>query len=289
CIFNGDDLLLSTTVEQHLSGSGKRCVRVGFDPNSDVWVESVELSENGTSGVMRHAGDSAKFFISIPGRHFVSSALFATAIGLENGIDLRSNVEALRTFVPPSGRSTLVRLRPDLLLLDDSHNASPDAVLAALSLLEELPGKVKVAVLGEMRELGQKTEELHATVGAKAAVVASHLLTIGPGGKLIISAALSKGLDPRNASCVNSTKAALLTLERILASAAEASTVLVKGARFTHTERVSLGLRGMKIGCGLSNCHLYIHCSTCPQLEIDSDSPAQEEAARRSLHRNLSE
>jgi UDP-N-acetylmuramoyl-tripeptide--D-alanyl-D-alanine ligase len=175
------------------------------------------------------------------------------------------------------------------VVLDDSHNASPDAVLAALSLLAELPGKVKVAVLGEMRELGQKTAELHAMVGARAAAVASHLLTVGRDGELMAAAALSRGLDARNTWCVPSARDALHLTQQILAGTTGASAVLVKGARFTHMERVSLGLRGMNIGCGLRNCQLYINCSTCPQLEVDSDSPEQERAARRAVHRNVSE
>ncbi|MBV8540362.1 MAG: UDP-N-acetylmuramoyl-tripeptide--D-alanyl-D-alanine ligase [Pseudonocardiales bacterium] len=267
CVINGDDALLGAVTERSLTGSGKRCVSVGFSARNDVWAESVTRCENGMSGVVRHAGESAGFFVGVVGRHFVYSALLAIAVGLENGIHLESGTEALRSFVPPSGRSTLVRLRPDLVVLDDSHNASPDAVLAALSLLAELPGKVKVAVLGEMRELGQQTAELHALVGARAAAVASHLVTVGPDGELMTAAALGGGLDASNTWCVPSAGDALRLVQRILAGTTDASAVLVKGARFTHMERVSLGLGGRNVGCGLGDCRLYIHCSTCPQLE----------------------
>jgi UDP-N-acetylmuramoyl-tripeptide--D-alanyl-D-alanine ligase len=288
CIINGDDALLDAMTERSLAGSGKRLVSVGFDARNDIWVESVELHQNGMSGVVRCAEKSANFFVGIPGRHSVYSALFAIAVGLENGIELESGVEALGSFVPPSGRSALLRLRPDLVVLDDSYNASPDAVLAALSLLGELPGKVKIAVLGEMRELGQKTAELHALVGARAAAVATHLLTVGPGGELMITAALNRGLDACNTWCVPSARDALHLIRQILAGTTDVSAVLVKGARFTHMERVSLGLRGMNIGCGLGDCRLYINCSTCPQLEVDGDSPEQARAARQAVHRNLS-
>jgi UDP-N-acetylmuramoyl-tripeptide--D-alanyl-D-alanine ligase len=272
CIINGDDALLSATTEQFLTGTEKRCISVGFDAGNDVWVESIAQHDNGTSGVIRNGGNSAAFFLDVPGRHLVYAALFAIAVALENGIDLENSVEALKSFVPPPGRSTLIRLRPDLVILDDSHNASPDAVLAALSLLAELPGEVKIAVLGEMRELGRATAELHALVGARAAAVASHLLTVGAGGELMIAAAVASGLDVRNTRHVTSAKDALPLVQQILASTTDASAVLVKGARFTHMERVSLGLRGMKVGCGLEDCHLYINCSTCPQLETESVS-----------------
>lgn len=271
CVINGDDALLSGMTEQALRGSGKRRVSVGFGAHNDVWVDSVKPRENGMSGVVRHAGGSADFSIAVLGRHFVYSALLAIAVGLENEIDVEAGAEALRSFVPPPGRSTLIRLRPDSVLLDDSHNASPDAVLAALSLLAELPGEIKVAVLGEMRELGAQSAELHALVGARAATVASHVVTVGPDGELIAAAAVRGGVQARNTWCVPSAGDALHRVRRILARGTDTSVVLVKGARFTHMERVSLGLRGRNIGCGLENCRLYINCSSCPQLELSSD------------------
>ena len=270
CVINGDDALLDAVAQRALRGSSRRRVSVGFDAHHDVWVDSVEPRENGMSGVVRHAGKAASFFVGVRGRHFVYSALFAIAVGLENGIDLASGAEALRSFVPPQGRSTLIWLRPDVVLLDDSHNASPDAVLAALSLLAELPGKTKVAVLGEMRELGRWGARLHALVGASAAAVASHVVTVGPGGELIAAAAVDGGVDARNTWCVPRAGDALHLVRRILAGTTEASAVLVKGARFTHLERVSLGLRGRQIGCGLANCQLYINCSSCSALEVGS-------------------
>ncbi|MGH3826669.1 MAG: UDP-N-acetylmuramoyl-tripeptide--D-alanyl-D-alanine ligase [Pseudonocardiaceae bacterium] len=268
CVINGDDALLDAATERSLNGSGKRRVSVGFGAHNDVWVESVQPCEDGVSGVVRHAGESAEFFVGVRGRHFVYSALLAMAIGLENGISLESGAEALRSFVPPPGRSTLIRLRPGLVLLDDSHNASPDAVLAALTLLAELPGTVKVAVLGEMRELGQRSAQLHALIGARAAAVASHLVTVGPDGELMAAAAARGGLDARTTWCVPSAGDALRLVRRILAGTPGESAVLVKGARFTHMERVSLGLRGRTIGCELEDCRLYINCASCPQLAV---------------------
>ena len=284
CIFNGDDRRLRTVAQKYLNRCGKRHISVGFDANNDLCVELTKHDETGAVGVVRHQGGAEEFSIGVPGRHFVYLALLAIAAALENGIGVRSSVEALKSFSPPPGRSTLIRLRPDLIVIDDSYNASPDAVLAALSLLAELPGKTKIAVLGEMRELGQASEELHALVGARAAVVASHLLTVGPDGKLMASAALNSGLGPLNTWSVDSARDALYLIRQILARTTGESAVLVKGARFTHMERVILGLSGMAVECGLGNCKLYTNCSVCPQLEVHSDSPEQERVARRAIH-----
>lgn len=112
-------------------------------------------------------------------------------------------------------------------------------------------------------------------MGARAATVASHVVTVGPDGELIAAAAVRGGVRARNVWCVPSAEDALHRMRRILASGTDASAVLVKGARFTHMERISMDLRGRDIGCGLGcgleNCRLYINCSSCPQLELGSD------------------
>ncbi|MGH3687454.1 MAG: UDP-N-acetylmuramoyl-tripeptide--D-alanyl-D-alanine ligase [Pseudonocardiaceae bacterium] len=268
CIFNGDDKRLRTVSQHYLDQCGKRGVSVGFDTSNDLFVELAKHDETGSSGVVRYRGNVEDFSIGIPGRHFVYLALLAVAAGLENGIGVRSSVEALKSFSPPSGRSTLTRLGPNLVVIDDSYNASPDAVLAALSLLSELPGKTKIAALGEMRELGQASEELHALVGARAASVSSHVVTVGRDGELMLRAALRSGLDPLNAWSVDSARDALHRIRQIVSGTTEESVVLVKGARLTHMERVALGLCGALVECGLGSCQLRINCSACPQLEV---------------------
>ncbi|MGH3589108.1 MAG: hypothetical protein ACRDQ0_22600, partial [Pseudonocardia sp.] len=97
------------------------------------------------------------------------------------------------------------------------------------------------------------------------------------------------GLEPLNTWSVASARDALYRTRQILAQTVGESTVLVKGARFTHTERVILGLSGVAVECGLVNCTLYTNCSVCPQLEVHSDNPEQERAARKAIHRYLPE
>jgi UDP-N-acetylmuramoyl-tripeptide--D-alanyl-D-alanine ligase len=268
CIFNGDDRRLRAVSQHYLNQCGKRHMSVGFDAGNDFCVELARHDETGSSGVVRYRGNAEEFSIGIPGRHFVYLALLAVAASLENGINVRSSVEALQSFSPPPGRATLTRLGPDLVVIDDSYNASPDAVLAALRLLAELPGQAKIAVLGEMRELGHASEELHALVGARAAAVSSHLLTVGRDGELMFKAALHSGFDPCNAWSFGSARDALRQIQQIISGTAGEVVILVKGARFAHMERVTLGLSGAAIGCGLGSCPLHINCSACPQLAM---------------------
>jgi len=129
--------------------------------------------------------------IPLIGRHSVHAALRATAVGLADGLTWQEIVEGLR-----SSRAQLrlmtTRTEGGALILDDSYNASPESTLAALNLLEELEGR-KVAVLGDMLELGIYETEGHEMVGARAAQVADLLITVGERASIIATAALQAG------------------------------------------------------------------------------------------------
>jgi UDP-N-acetylmuramoyl-tripeptide--D-alanyl-D-alanine ligase len=130
-------------------------------------------------------------------------------------------------------RSQLVRAG-GWTILDDSYNASPDAVLAALSLLAELPGR-RIAVLGEMLELGQDAEAEHHRVGAAAAGIAARLLVVGAGARGIAEGALEHGLAPAHVHLVSDRDEALGLL---LAELREGDTVLVKASRGAELDRL---------------------------------------------------
>jgi UDP-N-acetylmuramoyl-tripeptide--D-alanyl-D-alanine ligase len=124
----------------------------------------------------------------------------------------------------------------------------------------------RIAVLGEMRELGPYSDQCHELVGREAVAAASDLITVGEGGKVIAKAAQAAGMDANHVWSVDSATAAL-NIVRELSADAEDAVILAKGARFTHMERVVLGLQGTDVKCTLSRCTKYINCSKCPLLE----------------------
>lgn len=284
CVINGDDKRLLAK-RHELTERGRQVVLVGFSERNDVRADAVEYNADGTEGVLILGQKRYPFALRSTGAHFVYSCLFAVAVAQRYGIDVRSVLDALTTFQPPEGRSNIRRVEKSLIV-DDSYNASPDSVLAALSLLEDLPGGHKVAVLGEMRELGQESTRLHQIIGRRVAEVASHLITVGVGGAVIGASAQERGLSAQKIFSASSAREALEQVAGILGESEEGGVVLVKGSRFTHMERVPLGLEGVQVKCALADCHLYIHCSTCSQVEVDGDGPDQEKAARRAAHLN---
>jgi UDP-N-acetylmuramoyl-tripeptide--D-alanyl-D-alanine ligase len=148
------------------------------------------------------------------GRHSVHNALAATAASLAAGLDLDEIVAGLeRPFHAPH-RSTLIEAGT-WRILDDTYNAAPDSMVAALDLLATLPGR-RVAVLGEMRELGAESEAGHRRVGAHAARTADVLVAVGAPAQIYVDAAEEAGLAPASTHIVREREAALATLGRVL-------------------------------------------------------------------------
>ena len=124
-------------------------------------------------------------------------------------------------------------------IIDDSYNASPSSVIAALDLLAGLPGR-RVAVLGEMLELGREADSGHHDVGVAAAATCDLLVVVGAGAARIASGAREAGLDPSRVLEVRDREAALDTLQHRLRSG---DVVLVKASRGVELDRLVEDLR----------------------------------------------
>lgn len=273
-VLNGDDLLLTSTAAHLPEAAAARVIRVGFGPDNDVRAVDVTVDENGTRGLLHlTTGTPQRIPFALPtaGRHFAYAAMIAVAIADRYGIDPARALGQLHAAPVPQGRASLHRLTPTLLVIDDSYNASPDAALSALDLLGSLPATDKVAVLGEMRELGHRTADLHRRVGAAAAEHATHLVTVGKGAEPARIAAAAHGLPADRiqeaASAREAHDVVRAIIDRKVDGSAAETVVLVKGSRFRHMERVALGLAGRTIDCDRSLCTLSTNCSICPGLE----------------------
>lgn len=200
----------------------------GFSATADVTAEAVESAgRSGMRFVLRIDGEVRRA-VATPalGRHAVHNALAAAAVGLEAGLTLDQVVAGLADGWAAPHRSELVEAG-GVLLLDDTYNASPGSMLAALELLATLPGR-RIAVLGEMLELGDGHEAGHRSVGAAAAPVVERLVVIGAGAGGIVQGARAAGLDPSRIALVPDREAALDLLQPLLAVG---DVVLVKGSR----------------------------------------------------------
>jgi UDP-N-acetylmuramoyl-tripeptide--D-alanyl-D-alanine ligase len=176
------------------------------------------------------------------GRHSVQTALRAAAVGLVEGLTWQEIVNGLRSETTQL-RLIAVRSKSGALILDDTYNASPESMLAALTLLHEIKGQQrigrKIAVLGDMLELGMYEQRGHEMVGIRAAQVADLLITVGERGRMIADAAVQVGFPSASLSVLETTQQVVEFLTQALLPD---DVVLVKGSRGMRMDRVVAAL-----------------------------------------------
>jgi UDP-N-acetylmuramoyl-tripeptide--D-alanyl-D-alanine ligase len=190
-VLNADD----ERVRRMAARTAAAVTTYGFAGDADVRAESVETA--GTAGMhFLLVTPAGRLEVDVPalGRMAVHNALAGAAVGLAAGMPLGDIVAGLRRGWSAPHRAQLVHAGA-VTIVDDSYNASPGSVEAALELLGGLPGR-RVAVLGEMLELGDAHEAGHVAVGEAAAAVVELLVVVGANAGGIASGAIAAGLDP---------------------------------------------------------------------------------------------
>ncbi len=210
----------------------------GLSPESELWADNVEgLGLDGIRFRLHYHRETLHVRIPMIGRHSVHTALRATAVGLVEGLTWQEIFDGLR-----QGHSQLrlvaVRTEAGALILDDTYNASPESMLAALNLLSELDGR-KIAVLGDMLELGPYERQGHEMVGMRAAQVAHTLLTLGPRARMIAEAARRAGMRSNRVVEFQTHEPIVDWLKRNLASN---DAVLIKGSHGLRMDRITADL-----------------------------------------------
>jgi UDP-N-acetylmuramoyl-tripeptide--D-alanyl-D-alanine ligase len=190
-VLNADD----PRVRRMAARTAARTITYGFDETADVRAVSVEsLADRGMRFELCVDADRVPVTTPALGRHSVHNALAAAAVGIAGGLDLASIAGGLSAGFRAPHRSALVQAGP-WRILDDSYNAAPDSMIAALELLATLPGR-RVAVLGEMLELGAETTAAHDAVGRRATGLADRLVVVGDGAAGIAHGAVAAGMSP---------------------------------------------------------------------------------------------
>ncbi len=232
-ILNGDD----PWVRQMAAKTKAGVFYYGLDQTCDLWANQIE--SQGLEGIrfrFHHGPETIYAKVPVLGRHSVHTALAAAAVGLVEGqsweeiIDGLRGAAQLRLVVVPGLRGSTI--------LDDTYNASPASTIAALNLVEELDGR-KIAVLGDMLELGAYEEEGHRKVGRRALDVVAVLITVGERGRLIAEAALAWGMEAEKVIIEADNERVIARLCEIVAPG---DIILVKGSRGMKMEEIVAAL-----------------------------------------------
>jgi UDP-N-acetylmuramoyl-tripeptide--D-alanyl-D-alanine ligase len=236
-ILNMDDLYCRNMA----SMTQARVFFYGLDANADLWANDIE--SRGLEGIhfQLHRGrETIHTRIPMLGRHSVHTALCAASVGLVEGLSWEEIIAGLRD---QTAQLRLVAVPgPDgSVILDDTYNASPTSSIAALALLDELEGR-KIAVLGDMYELGNYEKEAHELVGRKACEVSDVLITVGQLGRIIGEEALKAGMDPSTVYLLETKAQAIDLLNELTAKGGHNDRVLVKGSRGLEMEEIVTAL-----------------------------------------------
>lgn len=220
-----------------------------------VWAEDVSLDAEGRATFKLRAThfpptpetdsvvEMAECALSLRGLHNVGNACAAAAVGRAMGMPLSKIAAALGGAQPEAGRAQVVRTAAGATVVDDSYNANPDSMRASLRTFSAMraDGR-KIAVLGDMGELGSFSEEGHARTGADVAAAGVDLLVcVGPLSRGIARGAEEAGLAADRIACVDDAAQAL---EHVRPLVGEGDAVLVKASHAVGLERVVEGLVG---------------------------------------------
>jgi len=229
-ILNYDDPFVRAMAQK----TNAKVVFYGLSEEADVWAAQIEgLGLEGIRFRLHFQNEVIYLRVPMIGQHSVQTALRAAAVGLVEGLGWQEIVSGLR-FGHMQLRLAVVQTNSGAILFADTYNASPQSTLAALNLLDELEGR-KVAVLGDMLELGQYEVIGHEKVGARVAEIADELVVIGKRARIIASAARMRGFPSGKITELDDSTQAIPVLQEHLK---DGDVVLVKGSRGMHMDNI---------------------------------------------------
>lgn len=232
-VINDDNDLLHT-----ISRKEKRYTIIPVGKREGLADRILSVEENGSQGILLHMeieGKRESFSLPVPGIHNGYNAAQAIAVARRLGVEPKLCAEALRNFKNTDKRLSVKETQAHIRIIDDTYNASPDSMKAAISVLKAAEGRRRIAVLGDMFEMGELAEDFHTQIGMFAASQGIDILmTTGEN-----AAYICRGAEPLMGSgrCRHFTQKEDLMkeLEQILKPE---DTVLVKGSRGMHMEEI---------------------------------------------------
>lgn len=214
----------------------------GIDEKSDVMAYNIKIGNNSSTYNVKINNEEYTVNVPISGKHFVYNSLCAIAVGNLLGISPENIIKGIETFSLTKNRMEVVKIKDNVTVINDAYNASYDSMKPALEYLSELPANRKIAVLGDMFELGEFSEEIHRKVGIE---VVTHkidiLVTVGKLAKYIAEEAKYLRMPEENIISLETTEEASKYLNKILQ---KDDAVLLKAAHGMHFSEIFKSIKG---------------------------------------------
>ncbi|HHY82699.1 MAG TPA: UDP-N-acetylmuramoyl-tripeptide--D-alanyl-D-alanine ligase [Clostridiales bacterium] len=238
-INNDNDLLHREGNRLKQNGVPYSVVRFGIEADAEYRADDIQaLGEAGIEYTLTIGREKYRIRLNVPGKHNVYNSLAAIAVGRTFGMDMPDIKAGLLKFASSEMRLNIFSLNPeaDIKIIDDAYNSSPDSVKAALKILEEMDGKRKIAILGDMLEMGDYSREAHMSVGqAVAECRVDVLVTKGKDSAWIGEGAVRAGMNVNFICHEQSNQGVINWLKDNLQ---KGDRILVKGSRGMHMEKI---------------------------------------------------
>lgn len=214
-----------------------KCIGYGFGEGAEISASHANISlEKGISFKLNYAGSSMPIRLkNVFGKHHIYAVLAAATVGVIYKMNLVEIIEALNFYKPPPGRLQIIHGIKNSFILDDTYNASPLATHAALDTLAELVARRKIAVFGDMLEIGKFTTFAHKAVGERAAKTADIFITVGPRATFAAEGAIASGMNKSSIFNFSTSREAANFLKPLIQ---EGDLILIKGSQAMRMERV---------------------------------------------------
>ncbi|MGB9848168.1 MAG: UDP-N-acetylmuramoyl-tripeptide--D-alanyl-D-alanine ligase [Minisyncoccia bacterium] len=237
-ILNRDDLIVWGLRNR----TRAQVISFGFHEESDVQILGLEYKfdkkglPEGMTFKIQYGNILVPFRLyNTIGKPQVYAAAAAAAVGITMGINLVKIGEALEKYQPLAHRTNLINGVKNTIIFDDCYNASPLSMKSAIETIKEIPAKRKVAVLGDMLELGDYTIEAHEKIGKEIVGVVDVLICVGTAAKLIAESAIKYGFDKNKVIIFNTSESARKMIKKEIR---EGDLILVKASRAIGLDKI---------------------------------------------------
>ena len=229
-VVNGDDKFLATLKDKSHEYNLKT---FGFNKENDIYCESYKMNEENLTFICIIDGKEEEIFIPTVGEHNIYNAMSAILVGMRLGISLEEIKQGLKNYKATKMRLDIVK-NDKLTIINDAYNASPDSMEAALKILGRYKNR-RVAILGDMFEMGEHAEYGHRLVGKSVINNADLLITIGNDSKFIGKEAINLGFSEENIHHFETKEDAINKIDNLLK---DNDTVLLKASRGMKLEKI---------------------------------------------------
>lgn len=234
-VINNDNDMLHRWYEEN-EPINYKVLTFGMENKSDIMPYDIVLSENGSTYKIDMDGKTYSVNVTVGGNHFVLNSLCAIAVGRLFNIDMQDILEGIANFELTKRRMQVEKNKDGITIINDCYNANYDSMKAALEYLGKINANKRIAVLGDMLELGEFSKVLHEQVGEEVAKnKIDILITVGELAKNIAKKALEQGMKQENILlCDNNEQA----IEYIKQKATKEDAVLLKASNGLHFQEI---------------------------------------------------